>query len=428
MQRIWRLALGLGLTAGIVAGCGDESPTEVGSDLLGEGLRTVRVVLDAPEFMVGDTTYDGFGSLNDVLFGMVADDFEGDMDAHLLFRIVRPFQVTYEDAAGTAQTDSLAAIRGGTLTVVVDSQSSAVGPISFEVLELTEEWDRGTVGWDLRVDTSAVAEPWTTPGGTTGSVLATATWQSGDTLLIPIDSAAAAVWHDTTAARRGGLLRVTTPGERLRIQSLSFAFDVVPENADTVLTAGQVSQFVSVASPDSAPGPDVLRVGGLPVWRSLLHFRPLAELPIPCESTPTSCTVPLSEVEVATANLLLRTRPAGGHRAERAMRLEGRAVLEGPGVPLVRSPLSRALGQMTETLDVEDFTGAGAGTEARIPVTGYIQRNVSPPDDEEPLLWLALVVAGERTNFGYGEFGSLSSAAAPRLELVVTIPVRKVEP
>jgi hypothetical protein len=49
-------------------------------------------------------------------------------------------------------------------------------------------------------------------------------------------------------------------------------------------------------------------------------------------------------------------------------------------------------------------------------------------DDENPILWLALAAAAERQVFGYGEFAGVGAANPPQLEVVVTIPVRKVTP
>ena len=109
------------------------------------------------------------------------------------------------------------------------------------------------------------------------------------------------------------------------------------------------------------------------------------------------------------------------------MQVESRAVLQGLTVPLTRSPLSRRLGVMGDTLQTADFT-APADVVARIPITGFVERNATLDDDEEPLLWLALTAVGERSLFGYGAFGGLASATPPQLELVVTIPVQKVTP
>jgi hypothetical protein len=427
MRRILGIGCALAI-AGVLAGCGDEDPTEVGSDLLGEGLRTVEVVLEHSAFLQGDTTYDRIGTLNQAAYGIVADSFAGELEARVLFRVDRPYRVTYEDTAGSTRTDSLEAIRGGTLTVVVDTLFQPAGAVELELVELLEDWHPGTVSWANRADTADVAEPWAVEGGSLGAVLATGTWETGDTLQITVDSAAAAVWHDTLAAFRGGALQVATPGARMRIQSVDFAFDVVPVDSDTLLTAGRASDQRTIASPDTTDPGLALRVGGLPVWRSMLHFLPLAEVRVPCESGPTTCTIALSEVAVNTANLIVRTAPVGGRRIERPMRMEARAALEGPGIPLTRLPLSQAFGRMEDSLDVSAFADTATAVSARIPVTNYVRRNVAPPEGESPLLWLALTAESERTTFGYGQFHGIESAMPPQLQLVVTIPVRKVTP
>lgn len=427
MRRILGIGHALAI-AGVLAGCGDEDPTRVGSELLGEGLRTVEVVLEHQQFLQGDTTYDQIGTLNQAAYGIVADSFAGELEARVLFRVVRPYRVTYEDTAGTTQVDSLEAIRGGTLTVVVDTLFQPEGPVALEVVELSEDWHPGTVSWTNRADTAGVAQPWAVEGGSTGSVLATGTWESGDTLQMTVDSATASVWHDTLAAFRGGVVQVATPGARMRVQSVEFAFDVVPVGYDTLLTAGNVSEQRTIASPDTTDPGVALRVGGLPVWRSMLHFLPLADVQVPCESGPTTCTIALSEVTVNTANLIVQTEPVGGRRIERPMRVEARAALEAPGIPLTRLPLSRAFGRMQDSLGVSAFSETATAESARIPVTNYVQRNLEPPEGEEPLLWLALTAEAERTIFGYGQFQGIESMAPPRLQLIVTIPVRKVTP
>lgn len=426
MRRIKGIGLGL-LAATLVAGCGDEGPVSTGSELLGEALRTVHVVLDAPQFLEADTTYDRIGSLNGASFGVVGNDFENEMDAHVLFQISRPVRATYVDPEGNTRTDSLEAIRGGRVTVVVDSQTAAQPPLELAVYDVTEDWDAASANWTHRVDTTGTRETWTTPGGTLGSERGAATWTGDDTVVIAIDSATASVWHDPDAAGRGGALRLSSPDNRLRLQTVEFAFDIVPAGTpDTVLQGGSVIRRITVATPDSAPGTEALRVGGLPVWRSALKFRSLSDVTVPCENGPTSCTIELSEVTVTAASLLMSTHAAGGRRPERGMRMESRGILQGPGVPLTRSPFTGVLGRMDEDIGVSAFS-APAAQQVRVPVTGYVQDNVSTPDDETPVLWLALVAVAEKTLFGYGEFGSLDAADPPQLELIVTIPVHKVQ-
>ncbi len=244
------------------------------------------------------------------------------------------------------------------------------------------------------------------------------------------DSAAAAVWDDSAAADRGGLLRTATPDSRLRIQSMDFAFDVRPESADTVVTAGSAGRREFVVTPD-APAPDstVLRVGGIPTWRSALKFRPLADFPIPCDAGSTTCTIPLSEATVNVATLLLYPQPVGARRIERPMAVEVRTILRAPGVPISRSALTGPLGVMAEALEPADFTaGAPEPNVAEVPVTPYVRDQLEIDEGDDPLLWVALLTQQEQASplFGFAAFGSIRSDRPPRLRLVVTVPNEEV--
>lgn len=444
MRRILIVALGLAGLGGALAGCGDEDPTGVGSELIGPGVTTFEVVLDPQDFLQADTTYDSFGNLNEAGFRLVANDFAGELDAHTLFQILRPFTVSFQPSGGSAtQTDSLLAIRGARVTLIVDSAASTAGPVDFEVLPVTESWHAPSVTWTLRHDTAGVSAPWATPGGTTGPVVGTATWTSGDTLVIPIDSASAAVWQDTVAARHGALLRITTAGARLRLAAPPrFEFDVVPEGQpDTVLAAGSATGSMHIVSQDvTAPAPTELRVGGLPAWRSLLHFKPLRDLMVnacPAGALPPpdpACQLPLREAALNLATILLEPVPVGGRRIELPVRIEGWQVLVAENVPVVRAPLVGPFGRMQDSIAVELFTPTPPpGTRVAVPVTGYVRRLLEPPDTadtedpEDPVsLWLALVAEAERGTFGYTAFSSMESAAPPRLRLVLTIPNREI--
>ncbi|HUE76351.1 MAG TPA: hypothetical protein VMM83_00290 [Longimicrobiales bacterium] len=438
MRRTLIVVLGLAGLGGALAACGDEEPTGVGSSLLGPGIRTFEVILDAEDFLQGDTTYDNIGRLRDAGFRIVANQFAGELDAHTLFRISRPFTVTWQTEDGTARTDSLRAIRGARVTLILDTVASTPGPVDVEVLPVTESWDPGTVSWTLRHDTAGVAEPWTTPGGTTGPAAGSAIWLGGDTLVIAIDSADAAVWQDTAAARRGALIRPVTTGARLRIRLIGFEFDVVPEaEVDTVLTAGGSGQNMHIATPAApAATQDELRVGGLPTWRTLLHFKPLRDLVLDaCDgglgTGDPECDVPLRDVSLNLAALLLDPSPVGGHRVEGPIRIEGRPVLEAENVSVFRSPLTGPLDQMQDSIPPELFTPTPPpGVAVSVPVTSYIRDLLEPEADGEEkvadALWLALVATVERATFGYAAFSSLESTAPPRLRLVVSLPNREI--
>src|SRR5680860_972755 len=105
MRRILMVSLALAAASGVLAGCTEEGPTDVGGGLIGDGFRTYEVILDAPSFLEEDTTYDRIGKLNSVLFALVAESFEGELSAHTLFRPRLPASVTYEDSAGTEHRD-----------------------------------------------------------------------------------------------------------------------------------------------------------------------------------------------------------------------------------------------------------------------------------------------------------------------------------
>lgn len=431
MRRILIVVLGVSAGVGVLGGCTDEAPTSLGGELFGEGFQTFEVELEAGTFLEQDTTYDRLGTLNGAAFTMVANEFEGELTANTLFRVRPPERVTYESSSGTSVTDSVFTIIGAKVTVILDSLSDQTAPVTFDVLQLTEDWHAPTVTWQERVDTAGVPEPWSVPGGTTGELMGSFTWVGGDTVVIPIDSAEAALWMDSAAAHRGGLIRTTTAGARVRIPNggLTVRFDVRPTDADTVVEAGTERSNTIVATPEpSTPDGLELRVGGTPAWRSAVKFRPLRDVEIPCSPGGTTCTIPLSDVQISQAALLLQPLYVAGRRIERPVRFEARGILRGPGVPLSRSPLSPAL-TTSGSLDPDAFTVDPDDPEPiALKLTAYIRQIIDPTRGEEPVLWLGLVSQTERTIqslFGYAAFGSIQSADPPRLRLMVTVPVEE---
>jgi hypothetical protein len=421
MRRIW--ILGPGLLAGLMLGCGDEGPTSVGSDLLGPGVHTYELILESSAFLVEDTTYNRIGTLNDATFFTAAHRFEGEVEARTLFSLERPAEVTYT-YQGSSRRDTIQELVGGTLTLIVDSVATTPGPIEVAVARVGEEWHRASATWTVRIDTAGVTEQWTTPGAGTGEVLATGTWVGGDTLQIELDAAAVAVWDDSAAARFGGLVQSTTPESRIFFREISFSFDVIPVGVDTIVPAGRIVTSKIITTPDEvAPPPGVLRVGGLPAWRSLLRFRPLAELQVPCPpGAEPSCTLGLDEVTINLASLLVKPVGAGARRVERPVWLEARALMEAPGVPLVRTPLTPPVGPPTDTLPVAWFSGTTAAPTVALPVTAYVRRHLEPDLADAVPLWLALTAGAERTHFGYMAFAGIQSETPPRLRLVLSVP------
>lgn len=428
MRRKVSLALGAIALVGMAVACGDEDPTAVGGELIGRGIRTFEVVLEGSEFLQGDSTFGGLAALRDIPQRLVAEDFEGVLDAHTLVRIRKPVTVTYADTAGgSPQTDSIVAVLGARAMLIVDSTAVSGAPVDVQAVSLTEDWHAASVDWTTRVDTADVTVPWTTPGGTPGSLLGEAQLAAGmDTLVIALDSAAAAVLFDSAQAFRGFMLRSTTPGSRLRIRSVGFEFDLVPAGkADTVLTGGGVVTSGTILDPVAGPAPATeLRTGGVPIWRTLLHFKDLSQIVVDCSvEAGESCEVPLRETSINLAAVLLQPVPGGEHRLEVPIRLQAQAVLEAEGIPLIRSPLSSALGATADSLSVEQFTSAPASTEPiALPVTEYLRRILNPVAEQGSFLWLAVTPTTEGSSIGFASFASLESTDPPRLRLILSLP------
>lgn len=434
MRRKLSFALGAIALVMMAAACGDEGPTTVGGDLIGRGIRTFEVVLEGSEFLQEDSTFGGLAALRDIPQRLVAEDFEGVLDAHTLVRVRKPVTVTYADTAGgTPQTDSIVAVLGARAVLVVDSITVAGAPVDVQALTLTEDWDRPSVDWTTRVDTADVTEPWTTPGGTTGTLLGEAQLTAAlDTLVIELDSAAAAVMFDSAQAFRGFMLRSVTADSRLRIRSIGFEFDVVPTGKpDTVVPGGGVVTSVTILDPVAAPAPATqLRTGGVPIWRTLLHFKDLSDIVVDCSvEAGEICQVPLTETSISLAAVLLQPVPGGEHRLEVPIRLQAQAVLEAEGIPLIRSPLSSALGEMVDSLSVEQFTSVPGSTDRiALPVTDYLRRILNPAAEEGSFLWLAVTPTTEGSSIGFATFASLESANPPRLRLVLSLPEEALFP
>ncbi len=64
---------------------------------------------------------------------------------------------------------------------------------------------------------------------------------------------------------------------------------------------------------------------------------------------------------------------------------------------------------------------------AVLPLTGFIRQNIDREVAGDAVYWLGLLLWGEQSDpvFGYAAFGSTTSAAAPRLRLMLTVPMEE---
>lgn len=430
VKKIW---LGLFPAALMVlGGCGKESPTAVGGSLVEGNVRTYQVTLNAADFLVTDTTFDNFEPPGGVPFVLAANQFEGTFTAHTLLKYRLPTQFTYTDTTDNSFTDTLPQFTGGTVVLYVDTTANRPpAGTGLSLYRLTEPFDTGSVSWTTRIDTGSVNEPWTQPGGTTGALIDTTSLVADiDSITFHVDSATAVMMADT-ATPFPGMLVETAQGARVRFSSGKFVVDARPTaKPDTIIPLGtsQEAKFIYNITPP-APGDSLLRVGGIPGWRTIFRFRPLedAQVNLGADCGLASCVRPMTDLLINYAALELTPHYAGGFRPEAPFLVDVLAVLESPGVPLVRSPLSQSPGGVTGgtgvTLATDPFTAAPQDTgTVEVPITLYL-RTLASSSTAAADRHTALAVApiNPSSAFGYGEFMSVNTVDAPKLRLIVSV-------
>lgn len=408
------------LAGTLLMACVQETPTDVGGTLLPGGVRTYEVFLEPSRFAVGDTAFGGYTDLQASGLLLLAEAFDGVVDANIVGRLTMPVSINVRDATGNTVTDSMPVFFGGRFVIGLDTLASA-GPASanLRLSRLAEQYDPGTATWTLRADTSDVEVPWTTPGGAPGDVVNTWTWQPGsDSLVIPIDSAAIAAWTDTLATVKGFVLELETPNTRLRPTRIALQVDARSSiDTDTTVTvAATATAVLSLITPLVSGTASHIRVGGTPGWRGMLRMRErLDTLRIPCLDGAPGCTVTLGEASVTAASLIFEpTASPAGYALESSLLIGVRELIVRSGIPLERSPLGSVVGSTSRPL-LPGALQPGPGRTVELPITEYIRR-FTDGDDDYPSAWLAIAGSPEGGTFGFATFADL-----PRLRLIVSV-------
>jgi hypothetical protein len=408
------------LLAPLLGACGDESPTEAGGPLLPGEIRTFEVILEPGRYLLADSAFAGYGVVADADYLVVANDFDGVVDAHALARFGIPRSISVVDSLGVQRTDSMAAYVRGEIVVVIDSATSTAGPVDLEALRTAEAWDPPSTTWQLRVDTGDVELPWTQPGGTVGASIDVQTWAGAvaDSIVrFAVDSATIAAWRDTADHGRGALVRAVSSDVRLRVTDVYLEIEARPSvHLDTLVT-------VTIRPPDPTfvydpPVPTVSPtpyVGGITAWRTFLLLRArLDTLRVPCPDQP-ACTLPMSDAAINYAALLLEPAASPpGFAVEDSLGIVARLALDVPGVPLVRSVLGGFAGQLPQQLPADRFT-AGAAT-VELPITDYLRLAATDTADAAVPQRIVLLPGTQSGTFGYASF-----LAMPRLRLVLSV-------
>jgi hypothetical protein len=261
--------------------------------------------------------------------------------------------------------------------------------------------------------------PWTTPGGTRGAQIDTATWAAGDSVVFRVDSATLALWADSTNKARGAIFIPTTNGSRARINSAVVHVGAKSKlRADTTVNVDLVPTIRTfVYNPTPASPISNIRVGGISAWRAFLRLKPdLRAIKFPCNGGPVGCTVSLDSVHLNTAELLLPAAASpAGFTPEDSIFVEARTVSVNDAVPLERSPTGDRRGIST-LIAPEFFIAPTPANIVRLNITQYIvqQLDESIPDASKPSPVLTLLQLPEGGSVGFGSFGT------PSLRLVLT--------
>ncbi|HEX7050589.1 MAG TPA: hypothetical protein VF188_10340 [Longimicrobiales bacterium] len=424
--------LTLGMAAALVCACAEEEPVGLDELVPGDAVRTVTVTLEADEFLQADTAITGFGRPGNAAYVVVAEDGGGVLDAHALLRFrPLPATVTYTDTAGTQKTDSVPDFETVEVTLVVDSVRSSPGPATLALYQLAEPWDEGSATWSFRVDTGAVQEPWTEPGGSRATLLGRAEVGVTDTVVrIPVDSAQFALLADTAAAERGLLIVSETPDVRFQFETPKLHFTVRPAARPDSLEADSTSAIAGTFVFDpAAPAGNTLLVGGVPVWRSFLRLKERLDTlrVVPCADGAPDCMVRFRDATVNAITLVLTpVAPPAGFAPADTVTLAAVQALATNRVPLARAPLGASLApnrQPVFRLPPARFSGGDPAETLEIPLPGIVQIFAGPPDEDaepiHPAIALITTPAGEQ--FGLGAFAGAGTPAGPRLRIVVSV-------
>lgn len=412
MKRWWWTVCG----ALLLGACTQDSPVGIGGELLPpDAIQTWEVVVQSERLFAWDTSFGVYSRPANADFLLLANGYEGVLSSRGLVRFALPRTLTL---TGTQiVVDSFPTFIGGSLRIGVDTTIAARQNARVELYRTTEDWDRLTATWTLRVDSPGRQVPWTRAGGSPGALIGVGEYIAGsDSLIIPVDSATLAIWTDTLNTTRGGVITMASSGQRLRTSVPVLRVDARSSVRDTVVLVPIAPGRTFIYTPDLPDTAAVPRVGGTPEWRTILRLRErLDTVTVACApgSLP-GCRVRLSDVRVNQATLRLQPQPSpAGFAPEAPLDITAHALLTVAGIPLQRSLLTEAVSQITAPVPVSSFMAPGAPA-VDLPLTTFLRLVFSGDPDFKPT-HIALVQTGFRRTFGFGQFESM-----PALRLILT--------
>ena len=256
--------------------------------------------------------------------------------------------------------------------------------------------------------------------------MATAIWDpsEGDSVVIEVDSAGAALLADSAGARRGFRLDALTEGARLDLSTLVYSVSARSSIDPDTLVDLSVNPIIRtfIYAPEPAAPEGEIRVGGAPAWRSVFTVDLPTVLDGPaslCAQVP--CPVVLTPESLISASMILTTRaPDPAFQPTDSVSLDVRPVLEPSRLP--KSPLGSSLvGLLGVRVGPESFEGE-AGVEIEVPLGLYIESllRIEAEEDPEVKPTLAILSSFEPLSLYFATFEGPESPAGPQLRLILT--------
>jgi hypothetical protein len=411
----------LAAVAAALASCTNESATGLGDSFLPLKPQTVEVRLPWSEFGAGVEVIGGYGLVSETPAVVVAEDYQGAVDARALASFTYPTEITLADTTGVQRVDSTFSPVQGRLLVRFDT----LGLEGFQMVAglLLDEWDQRTATWEAAVDSVGEYREWSEPGAGPVTVVGRANWLrgSGDSLIVTIDSTGVATLADTSQAS-GLRIGLETPDRLVSLLELGLEVSVRSTvNPDTLVTLTPTAENVTFIYSPSPPAPsEGLRVGGVPAWRTVMRLN----VPTALDGPPELCAVVTCPFQIDASRLhlasisLTPTVPEPGFRPTHTLEVDARGLLAPELQP--KSPLgfSLAFGGVSVPPDVFD----GVGGKVEIPVTTFVADLIrgTTSAGAEPLQSLAIIDLLEPRSFPYATFAGPGQEGEPVLRMIVT--------
>lgn len=427
MSRAWSVVGAVALV-GVLGACSEQSPTSLDPDGIPFAVRTFEVEIPWSDFGRSVQSFSGFGVPADVGLVVLANAFEGVLDARGLVRFdTFPTFVTVRNAEGSLVADTAITLLGGSIIAdVIVPPADSVGSWEFAAGALSQEWSVRSATWEAAVDTIGELVPWTEPGAGPVRPIGVGTLELSDTtdsVLVTLDSLTLAEWRDPESDRsmRFDLL---TPDRRVRATNFRIRLDIGSTiDADTTVVrevALRQRTFIYSPAPEAPDG--TLRVGGAPAWRTVFGLDIPTVLDGPQELCDlVGCPYALTPSAVNRASLVLRTRGSPpGFEPQDTLVVDTRPVLAPDALP--KSPLG-------DSFVGGSFIGSeafreGAEEPVEIQITSFVRAQVDPDADGSEPSTIALLSAFEPIDVALAEFDGPDDEGAPRLRLFVTVSER----